>query len=80
MGRLSRPRSHAAGPGPRPELTDHAGAPDGALVETAVVDEVLPWASWQPEPPALHFFRTHAGREVDLVLHAPPQTTCSPSR
>lgn len=22
-----------------------------------------------PHPPALHFFRTHAGREVDVVLH-----------
>jgi predicted AAA+ superfamily ATPase len=31
---------------------------------------VLRWASWQPDPPALHFYRTHAGREVDLVVHA----------
>jgi hypothetical protein len=52
-------------------LADHEGAPDGALLETAVVDEVLRWCSWQAEPPALHFFRTHAGREVDLILHAP---------
>jgi predicted AAA+ superfamily ATPase len=52
-------------------LADQAGTPDGALFETAVLDEVLRWSSWQPEPPALHFLRTHAGREVDLVLHAP---------
>ncbi|MET0852935.1 MAG: ATP-binding protein [Candidatus Rokuibacteriota bacterium] len=51
-------------------LADHTGAPDGALVETAVVDEVLRWASWQPDPPAMHFHRTHSGREVDLILHA----------
>ena len=44
---------------------------DGALFETAVLDELLRWASWQLEPPALHFFRTHAGREVDFILHAP---------
>jgi predicted AAA+ superfamily ATPase len=52
-------------------LTEHAGAPDGALFETAVLDELLRWSSWQPDPPALHFFRTHAGREVDFVLHSP---------
>jgi predicted AAA+ superfamily ATPase len=52
-------------------LAERAGAPDGALFETAVLDELLRWASWQPEPPPLHFFRTHAGREVDFVLHAP---------
>ncbi len=51
-------------------LAEQEAAPDGALFETAVFDEVLRWASWQPEPPALHFYRTHAGREVDLVLHA----------
>jgi len=52
-------------------LGERAGAADGALFETAVLDELLRWSSWQPEPPALHFFRTHAGREVDFILHAP---------
>lgn len=52
-------------------LAERAGALDGALFETAVLDELLRWASWQPEPPAIHFFRTHGGREVDFVLHAP---------
>jgi predicted AAA+ superfamily ATPase len=51
-------------------LAEQGDAPAGALFETAILDEVLRWASWQPEPPGLHFFRTHAGREVDLVLHA----------
>jgi hypothetical protein len=43
---------------------------DGALFETAVLDELLRWTSWPPAPPSLHFFRTHAGREVDFVLPA----------
>lgn len=44
---------------------------NGALFETAVLGELLRWRSWQPDPPALHFFRTAAGREVDFVLHGP---------
>ncbi|MGQ0570691.1 MAG: ATP-binding protein [Armatimonadota bacterium] len=42
---------------------------DGALFETAVLGELLRWRSWQDDPPALHFYRTAAGREVDFVLH-----------
>lgn len=52
-------------------LADQGSGANGALFETAILDELLRWSSWQPEPPALHFFRTHAGREVDVVLHAP---------
>ena len=52
-------------------LADQAGASNGALFETAVLDELLRWSSWQAHPPSLHFFRTHTGREVDFVLHAP---------
>jgi predicted AAA+ superfamily ATPase len=52
-------------------LAEQAGTENGAMFETAVLDELLRWASWQPEPPSHHFFRTHAGREVDFVLHAP---------
>lgn len=52
-------------------LADPDGTGNDALFETAVLDEVLRWSSWQAEPPALHFFRTHSGREVDIVLHAP---------
>lgn len=44
---------------------------NGALFETAVLGELLRWRSWQEPPPALHFYRTAAGREVDFVLHAP---------
>lgn len=51
-------------------LAEQTDAPNGALFETAVLDELLRWSSWQPTPPSLHFFRTHAGREVDFVLHA----------
>jgi hypothetical protein len=70
------PAPSPAGPSPRHPalarlLTEHADAPDGALFETAVLDELLRWSSWQPDPPALHFFRTHAGRKVDFVLHSP---------
>jgi predicted AAA+ superfamily ATPase len=50
-------------------LAERAGAADGTMFETSVLDELLRWSSWQPEPPFLHFFRTHAGREVDFVLH-----------
>ncbi len=52
-------------------LAERAAAADGALFETAVLDELLRWASWQGDPPAMRFFRTHGGREVDFVLHAP---------
>jgi uncharacterized protein DUF4143 len=52
-------------------LGEQAAGANGALFETAVLDQLLRWSSWQPDPPALHFFRTHAGREVDFVLHAP---------
>lgn len=51
-------------------LAEQAGAENGAMFETAIVDELLRWSSWQPAPPPLRFFRTHAGREVDVVLHA----------
>jgi predicted AAA+ superfamily ATPase len=68
---VKSPKLYWTDPALAPLLTEHAGAPDGALFETAVLDELLRWSSWQPDPPALHFFRTHAGREVDFVLHSP---------
>jgi predicted AAA+ superfamily ATPase len=52
-------------------LAEQGGMANGALYETAVLDELLRWSSWQEHPPSLHFFRTHTGREVDFVLHAP---------
>jgi len=51
-------------------LADQMGAENGAMFETAIVDELLRWSSWQPTPPSLHFFRTHAGREIDVVIHS----------
>jgi uncharacterized protein len=47
-----------------------AGTDNGAMFETAILDELLRWSSWQPAPPSLHFFRTHAGREIDFLVHA----------
>lgn len=51
-------------------LAERPSLADGPLFETAVLSELLRWGSWQPDPPALHFYRTQAGREVDFVLYA----------
>lgn len=51
-------------------LAERPSPDDGPLFETAMLGEILRWLSWQAEPPALHFFRVHAGREIDFVLHA----------
>lgn len=51
-------------------LLAERGEGNGPLFETAVLGELLRWRSWQEDPPALHFHRTAAGREVDFVLHA----------
>ncbi len=32
---------------------------------------MLRWLPWQIHPPALHFYRTHGGREVDFFFHSP---------
>ncbi len=40
----------------------------GALLETSVAMEVRKQATWTDVEPQLFHFRTHAGREVDLVL------------
>jgi predicted AAA+ superfamily ATPase len=45
------------------------GLTAGALFETAVLAELLRWRSFKQDPPALHFYRTRAGREVDFILH-----------
>jgi predicted AAA+ superfamily ATPase len=50
-------------------LAERPSLEDGPLFETAVLGEILRWRSWQAEPPALHFFRVHGGREIDFVLH-----------
>jgi hypothetical protein len=68
---VKSPKLYGTDPALTRLLAEHTGAADGALYETAVCDELLRWMSWQPEPPSLRFFRTHAGREVDFVLHGP---------
>jgi len=42
----------------------------GALLETFVVAELSKQASWSQVHPSLYYFRTSAGREVDVVLEA----------
>ena len=65
------PKLYWTDPGLARLLSERAGAGDGPLFETAALDELLRWSSWQPEPPPLHFYRTRAGREVDFILWAP---------
>ncbi len=42
----------------------------GPLLESYVASEVLKQLAWSETRAELHHFRTHAGREVDLVLEA----------
>jgi predicted AAA+ superfamily ATPase len=51
-------------------LSERRSLDDGPLYETAVLNELIKWSSWQPDPPALHFFRTGAGREVDFIIYS----------
>ena len=67
---VKSPKLYGTDPALARLLAEQPGTADGALFETAILDELLRWSSWQPEPPSLHFFRTHAGREIDFVLHA----------
>jgi predicted AAA+ superfamily ATPase len=68
---VKSPKLYWTDPGLARVLTDRLGSEDGSLFETAVLDELLRWLSWQDDPPQLHFYRTHGGREVDFVLHSP---------
>lgn len=63
------PKFYWTDPGLARLLSERMGLSDGPLFETAVLDEILRWSSWQPESPAIHFLRTRAGKEVDFVLH-----------
>ncbi|MFH1123182.1 MAG: ATP-binding protein [Pseudomonadota bacterium] len=51
-------------------LSERRSLNDGPLFETAVLNELMKWLSWQPNPPSLNFFRTRAGLEVDFVVHS----------
>ena len=67
---VKSPKFYWTDPGLARVLAERADLADGPLFETTVLDELLRWSSWQPEPPSISFFRTRAGREVDFVLHA----------
>jgi len=66
---VKSPKLYWTDPGLARLLADRLDG-NGALVETAVLGELLRWSSWQADPQALHFHRTSAGREVDFVLHS----------
>jgi predicted AAA+ superfamily ATPase len=68
---VKTPKLYWTDPALARHLAERTGAANGALFETAVLDELLRWSSWQADPPSIHFFRTHGGREIDFVLHAP---------
>jgi predicted AAA+ superfamily ATPase len=65
---VKSPKLYWTDPGLARSLEEE-GPAEGAVFETAVLDELLRWRSWQQNPPSLHFYRTRAGREVDFVLH-----------
>ena len=68
---VKSPKLYWTDPGLARLLSERMGLSHGPLFETAVLNELLRWLSWQSDPPSLHFYRTRAGREVDFVLHAP---------
>jgi len=68
---VKSPKVYWTDPGPARLLSGRMGLDDGHLFETFVLDELLRWMSWQQDPPHIHFYRTHARREVDFVLHSP---------
>lgn len=67
---VKSPKLYWTDPGLARLLADRMSLDDGPLFETTVLAELLRWLSWQADPPRLHFYRTHGGREVDLVLHS----------
>jgi predicted AAA+ superfamily ATPase len=69
-GRLIKsPKLYWTDPGLARLLSERMSLSDGPLFETAVLGELLRWSSWQTNPPALHFYRTRAGREVDFLMY-----------
>ena len=70
---VKSPKLYWTDPGLARFLSDRMESDDGHIFETFVLDEILRWLSAQPDPPQLHFYRTHGGREVDFVLHSPRQ-------
>ena len=68
---VKTPKLYWTDPGLGRLLADRMGVENGAIFETAIVDELLRWLSWHADPPRTSFYRTHGGREVDIVLHSP---------
>lgn len=48
----------------------------GQMLETLVADELAKAATWSAESVGLYHFRSHAQREVDLVLEGPGGRVC----
>jgi predicted AAA+ superfamily ATPase len=67
---VKSPKLHWADPGLARLLSDRMGEADGAIYETALVDELVRWSSWQPDPPMISFHRTSGGQEVDVIVHS----------
>lgn len=68
---VKSPKIYWTDPGLARLLSHRMEGIDGPIFETFVLDEILRWLSWQADPPQLHFHRTHAGAEVDMVIHGP---------
>ena len=68
---VKSPKLYWTDPGLARLLSERRSIDDGFIFETFVLDELLRWMSWQSDPPRLHFYRTHGGREVDFVLYSP---------
>jgi len=66
---VKSPKLYWTDPGLARLLSERTSLDDGHLFETFILDELLRWSSWQPDPPQLHFYRTHGGREVDVIAH-----------
>ena len=68
---VKSPKLYWTDPGLARLLSERMSLDDGPIFETFVLNELLRWSSWQSDPPHLHFYRTHGGREVDFVIHTP---------
>lgn len=67
---VKSPKLYWTDPGLARLLSERTSLDDGHIFETFVLDELLRWVSWQPDPQKIHFYRTHGGREVDFVLRS----------
>jgi len=68
---VKSPKLYWTDPGLARILSERMSVDDGSLYETFVLCELLRWVSWQPDAPQIHFYRTHAGLEIDFVVHTP---------